>query len=128
MMQLGGGASSCILADSMTRGPVVRLPSACRAAVVKAWLESTDGFQAIKEAFDDTSRYIVTLREPVFSVHTHSFFLYIYTSRSVCVKENSCGFWQVCQAAEAAGWSGWEKSLHPLSFQDWRRHGDEYDL
>lgn len=54
--QLGGGASSRILADSMTRGPVVRLPSACQAAEVKAWLESTDGFQAIKDAFDNTSR------------------------------------------------------------------------
>uniref|UniRef100_A0A4W6FK64 3-hydroxy-3-methylglutaryl coenzyme A reductase n=1 Tax=Lates calcarifer TaxID=8187 RepID=A0A4W6FK64_LATCA len=54
---LGGGARSCILADSMTRGPVVRLPSACQAAEVKAWLESTDGFQAIKEAFDNTSRF-----------------------------------------------------------------------
>ncbi|KAM7392207.1 hypothetical protein PAMP_022836 [Pampus punctatissimus] len=53
---LGGGASSRILADSMTRGPVVRLPSACQAAEVKAWLESTDGFQEIKEAFDNTSR------------------------------------------------------------------------
>uniref|UniRef100_A0A4W6FJJ0 3-hydroxy-3-methylglutaryl-coenzyme A reductase n=1 Tax=Lates calcarifer TaxID=8187 RepID=A0A4W6FJJ0_LATCA len=55
--KLGGGARSCILADSMTRGPVVRLPSACQAAEVKAWLESTDGFQAIKEAFDNTSRF-----------------------------------------------------------------------
>uniref|UniRef100_A0A3Q3MMM3 3-hydroxy-3-methylglutaryl coenzyme A reductase n=1 Tax=Mastacembelus armatus TaxID=205130 RepID=A0A3Q3MMM3_9TELE len=54
---LGGGASSRILADSMTRGPVVRLPSACQAAEVKAWLESTDGFQAIKQAFDYTSRF-----------------------------------------------------------------------
>ncbi|KAK2902627.1 3-hydroxy-3-methylglutaryl-coenzyme A reductase-like isoform X2 [Channa argus] len=54
---LGGGAKSCILADSMTRGPVVRLPSACQAAEVKAWLESTDGFQIIKEAFDNTSRF-----------------------------------------------------------------------
>ncbi|KAM7017740.1 3-hydroxy-3-methylglutaryl-coenzyme A reductase-like [Tautogolabrus adspersus] len=54
---LGGGASSRILADSMTRGPVVRLPSACQAAEVKAWLESTDGFQAIKAAFDNTSRF-----------------------------------------------------------------------
>ncbi|XP_041854429.1 3-hydroxy-3-methylglutaryl-coenzyme A reductase-like isoform X2 [Melanotaenia boesemani] len=54
---LSGGASSCILADSMTRGPVVRLPSACRAAQVKAWLESSDGFQTIKEAFDHTSRF-----------------------------------------------------------------------
>uniref|UniRef100_A0A3Q1EJ81 3-hydroxy-3-methylglutaryl coenzyme A reductase n=1 Tax=Acanthochromis polyacanthus TaxID=80966 RepID=A0A3Q1EJ81_9TELE len=54
---LGGGACSRILADSMTRGPVVRLPSACQAAEVKNWLESTDGFQTIKEAFDSTSRF-----------------------------------------------------------------------
>lgn len=54
---LGGGASSRILADSMTRGPVVRLPSACQAAEVKVWLESADGYQAIKEAFDNTSRF-----------------------------------------------------------------------
>ncbi|KAK1892046.1 3-hydroxy-3-methylglutaryl-coenzyme A reductase [Dissostichus eleginoides] len=54
---LGGGANCRILADSMTRGPVVRLPSACHAAEVKAWLESTDGFQAIKDAFDNTSRF-----------------------------------------------------------------------
>ncbi|XP_061673397.1 3-hydroxy-3-methylglutaryl-coenzyme A reductase-like isoform X3 [Syngnathoides biaculeatus] len=54
---LGGGARSRILADSMTRGPVVRMPSACQAAEVKGWLESRDGFQAIKEAFDNTSRF-----------------------------------------------------------------------
>uniref|UniRef100_A0A1A8JV39 3-hydroxy-3-methylglutaryl coenzyme A reductase n=1 Tax=Nothobranchius kuhntae TaxID=321403 RepID=A0A1A8JV39_NOTKU len=54
---LGGGARSCVLANSMTRGPVVRLPSACRAAEVKAWLESPDGFQDIREAFDNTSRF-----------------------------------------------------------------------
>ncbi|KAI4821436.1 hypothetical protein KUCAC02_029370 [Chaenocephalus aceratus] len=54
---LGGGANCRILADSMTRGPVVRLPSACHAAEVKAWLESTDGFQVIKDAFDNTSRF-----------------------------------------------------------------------
>ncbi|XP_061529160.1 3-hydroxy-3-methylglutaryl-coenzyme A reductase-like [Phycodurus eques] len=54
---LGGGARSRILADSMTRGPVVRLPSACQAAEVKAWLDSRYGFQAIKEAFDNTSRF-----------------------------------------------------------------------
>lgn len=56
VLKLAGGASSRILADSMTRGPVVRLPSACSAAEVRAWLESTDGFQAVKEAFDNTSR------------------------------------------------------------------------
>lgn len=55
--QLSGGVSSRILADGMTRGPVVQLPSACHAAEVKAWLESTGGFECVKEAFDRTSRW-----------------------------------------------------------------------
>ncbi|XP_018592382.1 3-hydroxy-3-methylglutaryl-CoA reductase a isoform X2 [Scleropages formosus] len=54
---LGGGASTRILGDRMTRGPVVQLPSACEAAEVKTWLESTEGFSSIKEAFDNTSRF-----------------------------------------------------------------------
>ncbi|XP_054613714.1 3-hydroxy-3-methylglutaryl-coenzyme A reductase-like isoform X1 [Dunckerocampus dactyliophorus] len=56
-LSLSGGCHSRVLADSMTRGPVVRLPSACRAAEVKVWLESTDGFSSVKEAFDQTSRF-----------------------------------------------------------------------
>ncbi|ETE58948.1 3-hydroxy-3-methylglutaryl-coenzyme A reductase [Ophiophagus hannah] len=52
---LGGGASSRILADGMTRGPVVRLPTACQSAEVKAWLETPEGFKIIKDAFDSTS-------------------------------------------------------------------------
>lgn len=56
LWKLGGGASSRVLADGMTRGPVVRLPSACQAAEVKAWLESPEGFKCIKDAFDNTSR------------------------------------------------------------------------
>ncbi|PIO22497.1 hypothetical protein AB205_0152360, partial [Aquarana catesbeiana] len=43
---LGGGARSRILADGMTRGPVVRLPSACDAAEVKTWLDSPEGFKS----------------------------------------------------------------------------------
>uniref|UniRef100_A0A8C8BRG7 3-hydroxy-3-methylglutaryl-coenzyme A reductase n=1 Tax=Otus sunia TaxID=257818 RepID=A0A8C8BRG7_9STRI len=54
---LGGGASSRILADGMTRGPVVRLPTACQAVEVKVWLESPEGFKKMKEAFDSTSRF-----------------------------------------------------------------------
>lgn len=60
-VQLSGGCHSRILADSMTRGPVVRLPSACRAAEVKVWLETSDGFSMMKEAFDQTSRSVETL-------------------------------------------------------------------
>ncbi|XP_045427559.1 3-hydroxy-3-methylglutaryl-Coenzyme A reductase isoform X3 [Pipistrellus kuhlii] len=54
---LGGGASSRILADGMTRGPVVRLPRASDSAEVKAWLETPEGFTVMKEAFDSTSRF-----------------------------------------------------------------------
>ncbi|XP_062867284.1 3-hydroxy-3-methylglutaryl-CoA reductase b [Trichomycterus rosablanca] len=54
---LSGGASARVLADGMTRGPVVQLPSACRAAEVKSWLESSDGFGALKQAFDQSSRF-----------------------------------------------------------------------
>ncbi|XP_069793561.1 3-hydroxy-3-methylglutaryl-CoA reductase a isoform X2 [Narcine bancroftii] len=56
-LSLGGGARSCVLADGMTRGPVVRLPTACEAAEVKAWLDSSDGFNVIKEIFNSTSRF-----------------------------------------------------------------------
>ncbi|XP_055369289.1 3-hydroxy-3-methylglutaryl-coenzyme A reductase-like isoform X2 [Betta splendens] len=56
-LSLSGGCRSRILADSMARGPVVRLPSACRAAEVKSWLETSVGFALIKEAFDQTSRF-----------------------------------------------------------------------
>ena len=63
LVQMSGGCRSRILADSMTRGPVVRLPSACRAAEVKGWLETSDGFRMIKEAFDHTSRSAQKLRQ-----------------------------------------------------------------
>lgn len=56
-LSLSGGCCSRILADSMTRGPVVRLPSACRAAETKLWLESPEGFSILQEAFDETSRF-----------------------------------------------------------------------
>ncbi|XP_023278123.1 3-hydroxy-3-methylglutaryl-coenzyme A reductase-like [Seriola lalandi dorsalis] len=56
-LSLSGGCRSRILADGMTRGPVVRLPSACRAAEVKVWLETPEGFSLIKEVFDKTSRF-----------------------------------------------------------------------
>lgn len=56
-LSLSGGCYSRILADNMTRGPLVRLSSACLAAEVKIWLESHEGFSIIKEAFDQTSRF-----------------------------------------------------------------------
>uniref|UniRef100_UPI00358FB2E8 3-hydroxy-3-methylglutaryl-Coenzyme A reductase n=1 Tax=Myxine glutinosa TaxID=7769 RepID=UPI00358FB2E8 len=56
-IMLGGGAYSAVLADGMTRGPVVTLPTAIQAAHVKAWVEDSEGFSFIKEKFDSTSRF-----------------------------------------------------------------------
>lgn len=36
----------------------MRLPRACASAEVKAWLETSEGFAVIKEAFDSTSRCV----------------------------------------------------------------------
>lgn len=52
-----GGVQSSILDDGMTRGPVVRLPSATQASQVKVWLDDTDNFQLVEEVFNSTSRF-----------------------------------------------------------------------
>lgn len=53
----GSGVHSSVLGDGMTRGPVVRLPSATQASEVKLWLDHIDNFQLIEEAFNQTSRF-----------------------------------------------------------------------
>jgi len=52
-----GGARSALMADGMTRAPVVRLPGAVDAAELKAWTEDAEAFAQIKAAFDGTSRF-----------------------------------------------------------------------
>lgn len=52
-----GGASAAILADGMTRAPVVRMPTAIDAARLKNWLEKPENYQAIVESFNSTSRF-----------------------------------------------------------------------
>jgi hydroxymethylglutaryl-CoA reductase (NADPH) len=56
-MNAGGGVSTALLADSMTRGPCVKFPSVMRAADAKRWLDSEEGFKIVKRAFDSTSRF-----------------------------------------------------------------------
>ncbi|XP_059172811.1 3-hydroxy-3-methylglutaryl-coenzyme A reductase-like [Physella acuta] len=56
-LELSGGVRSRITNDGMTRGPVVRFPSAVRASEVKQWLENHDNFDLVKECFDATSRF-----------------------------------------------------------------------
>ncbi|KAJ2781731.1 3-hydroxy-3-methylglutaryl-coenzyme A (HMG-CoA) reductase isozyme [Coemansia javaensis] len=54
---LGGGASTVLTKDGMTRGPCLQLPSVVRAAELKAWLESADGMADVRAAFQSTSRF-----------------------------------------------------------------------
>ncbi|CAL8138132.1 unnamed protein product [Orchesella dallaii] len=51
------GISSRVVADGMTRGPVVRFPSAIRASDAKIWLQDAKNFSIMKENFDKTSRF-----------------------------------------------------------------------
>ena len=49
---------SAVIGNGMTRAPVVRLPTACRASEVKLWLENSENFQTISEEFASTSRSV----------------------------------------------------------------------
>ncbi|KAG1714719.1 3-hydroxy-3-methylglutaryl-coenzyme A reductase [Nymphon striatum] len=53
----GGGIRSKIVADGMSRAPVVRFSNIQSAAEVIAWLNIQDNFQVIKSTFDSTSRF-----------------------------------------------------------------------
>ena len=53
----GGGAVTVITKDGMTRGPCVRFPTLVRAGACKIWLDSEEGQNKIKKAFNSTSRF-----------------------------------------------------------------------
>jgi hydroxymethylglutaryl-CoA reductase (NADPH) len=53
----GGGATTVVTADGMTRGPCVGFETLARAAAAKLWLDSTEGQKTMKEAFNSTSRF-----------------------------------------------------------------------
>ncbi|KAJ2141130.1 3-hydroxy-3-methylglutaryl-coenzyme A (HMG-CoA) reductase isozyme [Coemansia sp. RSA 678] len=54
---LGGGASTVLTKDGMTRGPCLQMPSVVRAGALKVWLESDKGTAEVREAFQSTSRF-----------------------------------------------------------------------
>ncbi|XP_035220318.1 3-hydroxy-3-methylglutaryl-coenzyme A reductase-like isoform X2 [Stegodyphus dumicola] len=56
-LALSGGVNSQLLADGMTRGPVIRLPSEAEAGNIKRWIEKKENFELLKAAFDSTSRF-----------------------------------------------------------------------
>lgn len=54
---LRNGVTSRIVADGMSRGPVVRFPSLMEASEVMLWLENEDNFRLIKQEFNSTSNF-----------------------------------------------------------------------
>ncbi|TPX34341.1 hydroxymethylglutaryl-CoA reductase (NADPH) [Synchytrium microbalum] len=55
-ISMGSGASTALLADGMTRGPVVTFPSLLRAAALKTWMQGP-GLELVQNAFNSTSRF-----------------------------------------------------------------------
>lgn len=53
----GGGAFTVLTKDGMTRGPCVRFPSLARSGACKLWLDSVEGQEMVKAAFNSTSRF-----------------------------------------------------------------------
>ncbi|KAG0336245.1 3-hydroxy-3-methylglutaryl-coenzyme A (HMG-CoA) reductase isozyme [Podila humilis] len=52
----GGGATTVLLADGMTRGPCVEFPNVIEAGAAKKWLEN-EGLQVMQDAFNSTTRF-----------------------------------------------------------------------
>nr|XP_051193033.1 3-hydroxy-3-methylglutaryl-coenzyme A reductase 1-like isoform X2 [Lolium perenne] len=52
-----GGAASVLLRDAMSRAPVIKLPTAKRAAELKMFVEEPANFQALAAQFNKSSRF-----------------------------------------------------------------------
>ncbi|RZS29375.1 hypothetical protein BHM03_00063102 [Ensete ventricosum] len=99
-----GGAASVVLRDGMTRAPALRLPSARRAAELKAYMEEPNNFETIS------------------LVNVPTLFLVLTIYRKFPQIE------QVCQAPGCPLCTGREECLHEIQVQHRRCHGDEHGL
>ncbi|KAF1952847.1 hypothetical protein CC80DRAFT_421363 [Byssothecium circinans] len=53
----GGGVTTVVTADGMTRGPCIGFDNLARAGAAKIWLDSEEGQRTMKNAFNSTSRF-----------------------------------------------------------------------
>lgn len=56
-LNAGGGVTTVVVQDAMTRGPAIDFPTVVMASEAKAWIASEEGYNAIKTAFESTSRF-----------------------------------------------------------------------
>ncbi|KAI8854774.1 hydroxymethylglutaryl-coenzyme A reductase-domain-containing protein [Chytridium lagenaria] len=73
-----GGAKTTLLADGMTRGPVVSFPSCHRAATCKSWVDG-EGFSVLEREFNSTSRF-ARLQKIKFTIAGKTAFLRFVTA------------------------------------------------
>ncbi|KAL4080031.1 hydroxymethylglutaryl-coenzyme A reductase-domain-containing protein [Scleroderma yunnanense] len=56
-LNAGGGVTTVLTHDAMTRGPAIDFPNLLMAAEAKAWVDSDEGYEIIRQAFESTSRF-----------------------------------------------------------------------
>ncbi|KAG8897835.1 3-hydroxy-3-methylglutaryl-coenzyme A (HMG-CoA) reductase isozyme [Tulasnella sp. 408] len=56
-LNAGGGVTTVVTRDRMTRGPVLEFPTLVEAARALAWVESPEGGEILKAAFESTTKY-----------------------------------------------------------------------
>nr|UNP32246.1 3-hydroxy-3-methylglutaryl-coenzyme A reductase [Sogatella furcifera] len=74
------GVRSRVVADGMTRGPVVRFDSITRASEAMMWMQLDDNFRKMKEHFDLTSRYARLSKVNVRIAGRHLFIRFVATT------------------------------------------------
>ncbi|RZF38994.1 hypothetical protein LSTR_LSTR003737 [Laodelphax striatellus] len=74
------GVRSRVVADGMTRGPVVRFESITRASEAMMWMQLDDNFRKMKEHFDLTSRYARLSKVNVRIAGRHLFIRFVATT------------------------------------------------
>ncbi|XP_017888223.1 3-hydroxy-3-methylglutaryl-coenzyme A reductase [Ceratina calcarata] len=74
------GVTSRVVADGMTRGPVVRFPNIVRASEAMAWMQEPDNFKEMKESFDLTSRFARLTKIHIRIAGRHLFIRFVATT------------------------------------------------
>ncbi|XP_050481962.1 3-hydroxy-3-methylglutaryl-coenzyme A reductase [Bombus huntii] len=74
------GVTSRVVADGMTRGPVVRFPNIVRASEAMAWMQDPQNFKEMKENFDLTSRFARLTKIHIRIAGRHLFIRFVATT------------------------------------------------
>nr|QDY98427.1 3-hydroxy-3-methylglutaryl-coenzyme A reductase [Phaffia rhodozyma] len=100
-LNAGGGVTTVITQDAMTRGPVVDFPSVSQAAQAKRWLDSVEGMEVMAASFNSTSRF-ARLQSIKCGMAGRSLYIRLATSTGDAMGMNMAG-------------KGTEKALETLS-------------